>query len=230
MGEYVDVRINAPTVLREQLKKPHKGTVFLSSLTDPYQPLEKKYEITRKILQELLHGMKTNPELKVSILSRSYFVTRDIDLFKQFGDTIEVGFSINTLDESYRRNFEPVAAPAKRRLEELKELHDNGIRTYVGLGPVLPYFTKPEELYKEFDKAGVSWVFTESFNTRGANWPEFKRILDSKYPELVPEYEKIYFTKNEWHDKMRREIESLAEKYGIETHIYFASMGSDKKW
>ncbi len=92
-GKFVDVKINAPELLRKQLEKARKGTVWVSSVCDPYQPIEAKYELTRRCLIEL-----ANKQFPVTIQTKSKLVLRDLDLFRQF-DEIEVGVTITTDDE-----------------------------------------------------------------------------------------------------------------------------------
>jgi DNA repair photolyase len=99
-GEFVDVKVNAPQVLRRQLKRAKPGVVALSTVTDPYQPVEKRYQITRRCLEVLLEY-----QFPVTLLTRSPLCLRDMDLFKQF-KTIDVGVSITTHDEEIRKIFE----------------------------------------------------------------------------------------------------------------------------
>jgi len=160
-GEFVDVKTNAPEVLEKELKKVSSGTIFLSSVTDCYQPLERKYEITRRILEKL-KGTK----LSVSILTKSSLVLRDLDLLRQMD--CEVGLTITTLNDSIRKIFEPNASPIEERLNALRQLKDAGIRTYIFFGPMLPYISdrnleetlktlselRPEKIY--FDKLNMS--------------------------------------------------------------------------
>ncbi len=131
-GEFVDVKINAPQVLSKQLKKPRKGSVLIGTVTDPYQPLEKTYQITRECLKLLLER-----QMPVQILTRSPLCTRDIDLFREFHD-IEVGMSIATDDEDIKQLFEPHSPSIASRIAALKKIHDVGVKTYVFLGPILP--------------------------------------------------------------------------------------------
>ncbi len=132
-GRFVDVRINAPEILLRQIKRGNKqGTIIISSVTDPYQPVEKKYKLTRQCLEVLLPY-----HFSISILTKSPLVLRDIDLFKKFGD-IEVGITITTDNEKIRKIFEPNAPPIGARINAIKTLHDNGIKTYAFIGPVLP--------------------------------------------------------------------------------------------
>jgi DNA repair photolyase len=136
-GEFVDVKVNAPQLLMRQLKRARPGVVSLSTVTDPYQPLEKRYEITRRCLEVLL-----DHQFSVSILTRSPLCLRDIDLFKQFKN-VEVGFSITTNDEALKKTFEPRSPSIHSRIEALKTLRQEKIGTYAFIGPMLPLDPKP---------------------------------------------------------------------------------------
>jgi DNA repair photolyase len=131
-GEFVDVKLNAPQVLSKQLKRVPKSSLLLGTVTDPYQPLEKTYQITRECLKVLL-----SKQIPVQILTRSPLCARDIDLFREFDD-IEVGLSITTDSEATKQLFEPNSPPIASRIAALKKIHDAGIRTYVFIGPMLP--------------------------------------------------------------------------------------------
>ncbi len=131
-GEFVDVKINAPDVLRRQLRRARRGLVSLSTVTDAYQPLEKKYRITRRCLEVLLEF-----QFPVTLLTRSPLCLRDIDLFKRL-KTIEVGVSVGTHDEETRRIFEPHSPSISSRIETLRTLRREKIATYAFIGPMLP--------------------------------------------------------------------------------------------
>ncbi len=131
-GRFVDAKINSPEILRKQLKRADKGSILISSVTDPYQPIEARYKLTRQCLDALIEYQKP-----VSILTKSPLVLRDMDLFRMFND-IEVGMTITTNDEGIKKIFEPDAPPISERINTLKTLFENGIKTYVFIGPVLP--------------------------------------------------------------------------------------------
>ena len=131
-GEFIDVKVNAPLLLKNQLKRAKPGVVALSTVTDPYQPIEKKYQLTRRCLEALLEG-----EFSVNLLTRSPLCLRDIDLLKQFGN-IEAGFSIATQDEGIRKILEPHSPSIDSRVKALRTLHREKIRTYAFVGPMLP--------------------------------------------------------------------------------------------
>ena len=137
-GRFVDVKINAPEILRKQLRKTVKGNVMISSVTDAYQPLESKFRLTRQCL-ELLSEF----QFPVDILTKSPLVLRDVDVIRRFED-IDVGITITTDDENMRKVFEPHAPPISARIETLRKLKEQGVRTYVFIGPMLPM--NPENL------------------------------------------------------------------------------------
>ena len=154
-GTFVDVKINAPEVLRRQLKKAPRGNVMISTVTDPYQPIENQYRITRRCLEVLL-----DYQMPVSILSKSSLVLRDLDLIKKFRE-IEVGITVTTDDDKIRRIFEPTAPPIETRIRALKELSGHGIKTYVFIGPVLPM--NPEALAEQI-KPFIQSVLIDRMN------------------------------------------------------------------
>jgi DNA repair photolyase len=137
-GEFVDVKMNAPEVLRRQLRRARKGSILIGTVTDPYQAVEKHYRVTRGCLEALLEY-----QFPVNILTRSPLVVRDIDLFRQFED-IAVGLSVTTNWEEIRKTFEPNSPSIQSRIKALGMLRDKGITTYAFIGPMLPL--DPEKL------------------------------------------------------------------------------------
>ena len=131
-GDFVDVKINAPDLLSREIKKKRVGTVWLSGVCDPYQPLEARYKLTRQCLEILARN-----DWPVFIQTRSPLVLRDLDVFKKARD-IEVGLSITTANDRIRKIFEPYAPSVDERLKAIATLHQNGIRTYVMIAPILP--------------------------------------------------------------------------------------------
>ena len=142
-GEFVDAKINAPSVLKKQLEKARKGTVWISSVCDPYQPLEAKYRLTQRCLEEL-----ARKRFPVSIQTKSRLVLRDLDLIREF-EEIELGFTITTDDDRVAKLFEPGASSVKDRLDSLEKLNKKGLRTFAFVGPILP--GNPENLVTALD-------------------------------------------------------------------------------
>ena len=131
-GSYIYVKMNALDLLLGEIAKKRRGVVYLSSLTDPYQRVEERYRLTRRILEVLMRN-----QWPVILQTKSPLVLRDLDIIKEF-KRIEVGFTIITLDEDIRGMFEPHAPPTSARIEALKELREEGIKTFVFIGPILP--------------------------------------------------------------------------------------------
>ena len=148
-GSYVDVKVNAPEILEKELRGLRKDEVFLSSASDPYQPVEARYEVTRRCLEVLL-----SHRYPISILTRSPLVLRDLDLLRKF-EWVRVGMSITTVPV---RRFEPGVPPLRRRIDTLRKLSKAGISTWVSLAPVIPgiVLVDLDVLFKELSSAGVS--------------------------------------------------------------------------
>jgi len=159
-GEFVDVKINAPELLNQEIKKKKKGRVWISGVCDPYQPVEKKYELTKKCLEIL---QKNN--WPVVIQTKSPLVLRDLELLKKFQE-IEVGFTITTDDEEIRKIFELRTVPINERIETLDKLHQEGIKTFVMIAPLLP---KAESLVPKL-KGKVDYVIIDKMNYHYADW------------------------------------------------------------
>ena len=207
-GRFCDVKLNAPVVLQKQIMKAKRGLVSLSTVTDPYQALENKYAITRRILRIL-----SDHQFPVSVLTKSDLVVRDIDLLKRFErEDCEVGFSMATLDENIRRHFEPHAPPVSERIQALRRLHEEGIRTWVFLAPVLPYLTKQTltELLNEI-KESVDSILVDTLNIKCGNWQTISGVLRKAYPDQIPNW-KTVFSSNETKRKYYQSLfDTIAE-------------------
>jgi DNA repair photolyase len=133
-GFWLKVKENALQLLLKQRKKPlWNKTLYLSSVTDPYQPIEKELEITRDILKELINYHK----VRLVVQTRSPLVTRDIDLFKQF-EVAQINMTVTTDSEHVRKVFEPICPSNKVRLQAIKEVNDAGVNTCITMTPLLP--------------------------------------------------------------------------------------------
>jgi DNA repair photolyase len=159
-GEFVDVKINAPEMLEKEIKRKEKGNVWISGICDPYQPIEKKYQITRKCL-----GILLKYQWPVTIQTKSPLVLRDLDLFKKFKE-IEVGFTITTGEDCIRKIFEPKAPSIQERIRALEKVHKERIRTFAMIAPVLP---GAEGLLQKL-KGKVNYVILDKMNYHYADW------------------------------------------------------------
>src|SRR6185369_11477886 len=132
-GRYLDVKVNAAEVLRREVQSVTRGTVRMSPIvTDPYQPAERRFRITRQCLEVLVET-----DLAPVVLTRAPRVLDDLPLLQRFRRAL-VGFSIPTDDDMYRQIFEPRADPIDDRLAALRALHAGGVRTFAVIQPVLP--------------------------------------------------------------------------------------------
>ena len=153
-GEFVDAKINAPTILQREIKKKRAGKVWISGVCDPYQPLEKKYELSKSCLEILLkHGWP------VTIQTKSPLVLRDMELLRKSNE-IEVGLTITTADENVRKIFEPNSPRIKERIETLEKLHSAGVKTFAMIAPLLP---KAEGLVAQLS-GKVDYVLIDRMN------------------------------------------------------------------
>jgi DNA repair photolyase len=138
-GQWVRVKENALDLLRKQRRKPLDGvTIYLSSVTDPYQPLERKIGLTRALLEELA----TYHRARLVVQTRSPLVTRDLDLFRRFL-AVQVNMTVTTDDEEVRKVFEPGCPSIERRLRAIAEIRQAGIPTCITLTPLLPVADPP---------------------------------------------------------------------------------------
>jgi len=180
-GSFVDVKINAPEVLLKEMHRKKKKEILISSVTDPYQSLEKKYKITRQLLERL-----KNTNFIVSILTKSTLVSRDLDLLKK--TNCEIGLTITTLDERAAKIFEPGAPSPMGRLKILSYLKTSGIKTYIFFGPLLPFISDVnlEKTINRFSMARPDYIIVDTLNIKGRNhWKKIKNVLEKNYPDLV---------------------------------------------
>ncbi len=167
-GQFVDVKINAPELLRKQIVKKRPDFVWVSGVCDPYQPLEGRYKLTRQCLEVLAEH-----DWPVVVQTRSALVLRDLDILKK-GRHFEVGFSITTADDGIRKLFEPNAPAIPARLRALEELHAAGIHTYAMIAPMLP----GSEQLAEMIAGKVDYVRLDRMNYHDADWVYRKHHLE----------------------------------------------------
>ena len=170
-----------------EIKNPEKYAgkeLFISSVTDPYNPQEEKFRRTRALLEQL-----AGSGVRLSIQTKSDLVLRDMDLIREFPDA-RVGFSINTLDEDFRADMDS-AVSIERRLAAMKELHDAGIRTSCFMSPMFPGITEVEAIIDRV-KNQCNFIWLENLNLRGSYRSVILQYIRETRPELYPLYEEIY--------------------------------------
>lgn len=237
-GTYLDVKINAPELLKEELAKLERklktknfGSVFFSSVTDPYVGMETKYKLTRKCLEVLADFGYGG---SISIQTKSPLVTRDIDILKKLKDTA-VGFTVTTLDDKVSCFLEVKAPPVSSRIAALKELHDSGISTYAFIGPILPYFVNDKnrlnEILHELQRVGVKEVWLEHINLSQKIKARLYDYLKKATPQLISEFEKA--DTEEYRNELERMIKQALKgrnlKLGLGQIIYHKKLPKKKK-
>ncbi len=208
-GDFLDVKINALEVLAKELSGQGKkiGTVLLGSVTDAYQPLEKKQQLTRGILEIL-----SRHDFPISILTKSKLVVRDMDILKKFSHC-EVGLTITSLDEGISRIFEPAASSPAHRLAALSLLHDNQIKTYAFVGPILPGISDLNLIISELS-GKIDYLMFEALNYQQYNREKVKAAYQKAGLDL-PNFSQI-----DW-DEIEKEARELSKKYNIPVKGFF---------
>jgi DNA repair photolyase len=217
-GNYVYVKRNAVELLRKELAgmpaSRRNASIFLSSVTDPYQGAESRYQLTRGILQ-LLASERYPGE--ISILTKSSLVLRDIDILKRLRNC-EVGMTVTTADDALGRSLEVRAARPSQRLSTLLHLHDEGIRTCASVGPLLPHFRyRPElldELFSKLAESKVDYVCVEHINLR----PYIRKRLFDALKGEPKEVQDVYMSADDaaHRNALDRIVEELAKKHHLE--------------
>ena len=203
-GSYVDVRLSDDPLSENKLTGKR---VFLSSVTDPYNPLEAEYRRTRSLLEEL-----ARIECSVEITTKSDLVLRDIDILKEMADVV-VNFSLNTLDENFRSAMDN-ASSVSERLSALKTLHDTGIGTGIFVAPMFPEITDPVAIV-EATKEFVDQYMFEDLQLRGGYRTNILKFVAGKYPHIYDVYEEIYINKDlSYWDMVIEEAAEACEQTG----------------
>jgi len=197
-GRFVDVKVNAASLLQHEIKKKQPGKVWISGVCDPYQPLEKKYELTKRCLEILLKHM-----WPVTIQTKSPLVLRDVESLRKF-DEIEVGLTITTADENIRKIFEPNSPPVKQRIGTLEKLHYVGVKTFAMIAPLLP---KTEGLVTQLS-GKVDYVLIDKMNYH--------------YADRVYKRHKLeYAMTNNFFTRKKIELANAFAKEGIHYQLLF---------
>lgn len=196
-------------------KMDRNKTILIGSVTDAYNPAEKKY----KLLPPILNALRECPA-HIEILTKSKLVLRDISLIKEIPD-IAVGISLSNLNPEDNLVIEGGASTAEERLETLRILHANGIKTYLFIAPYLPGITNMNELY-EASRGTVDYICVENLNLRGTYKGTMMDIIKNQHPELYELWEDIYSHKNAaiYWTKVEDEIESLKRRIDIPVISY----------
>jgi len=209
-------------LLRQELKRVKPGEeIALGTATDPYQPIEKKLEITRSILQEF----SRHEGFELGIVSKSAMIVRDIDLLKGIaqGNQLTVNVTVTTTDVELARILEPRAPRPDLRLQALRRLRSAGIRAGVICAPVLPGITdSPRQLaavVRSAAEAGACYIYANPLFLKPCSAAVFLPFLKENFPQLVDDYEKRFkgraFLAPAYRKRVSDLFAQLRFKYGI---------------
>ncbi len=213
---------HAAELLRHELRRVKPGEeIAIGTATDPYQPIERKLEITRAILQEFAR----HAGFDLGIVTKSALIVRDIDLLKEISrqNQIAVNFTVTTTDVELARLLEPRAPRPDLRLESLHRLREAGIKAGVICAPVLPGITdSPKQLepvVRAAAAAGATHVYANPLFLKPCSAAVFMPFLKEKFPQLVDDYEQRFkeraFLPAAYRKRISELFVRLREKYGI---------------
>ena len=221
-GRSIRVKINIAEVLRRELGRAtwmHEH-VAIGAATDPYQPVEGRYRLTRACLEEL--AAASNP---FSIITRGPMIVRDLDVLVEAAGRADVSvtFSIPTLDEEVWRRTEPSTAHPRQRLRALSQLVDAGVRACVGMAPILPGISdRPEQLsevVRAAREAGACGIWSNVLFLRPGTREHFLECLALDWPEELERYERLYakraYLPADETKPVRAEVARLAKEIGV---------------
>ena len=191
----VGVKVNVPELLRHELSSRNwkRETVALGTATDPYQPIEGTYKLTRRCLEEF-----RDSRTPVALITKGTMVIRDIDVLLELSRRAKttVCFSVPTIDEAIWAKTEPGTPPPQKRLKVMKALVDAGIEAGVGMAPILPGLSdSPRQLEATVAaaaEAGACFVWANIVYLKPGTKEHFMEFLGREYPQLLPRYRELF--------------------------------------
>lgn len=212
-GEFIDIKCTSKKINTFKIKNKK---VMVSTVTDPYNSFEAKYEVTRKIMEQLV-----NSEAYISVVTKSNLVLRDIDVFKRMKH-VEVAISLSTLDEVLRQKLEPNSSSIAERIETLKELKCNGIKTVVFVAPIIPMITDFKNIIEQ-TKEFVDEYWFDKLSLRTSFKTKMFNFIENEYPSYKPLYNEIYNQKNsQYFDKITEDIKQYCGQHNISYKNFYA--------
>ena len=221
-GRSIRVKTNVVEVLRSELgRRSWRGEgVVIGAATDPYQPAEGRFRLTRGCIEAL--AAARNP---LSIITRGPLIVRDIDVLSEASRraAVSIHVSIPTLDPEIWRRTEPGTAPPRQRLRAITRLVDAGIDVGIGMAPILPGLSDRPDLLADVVRAardaGATSMWAGLLNLRPGTREHFLESLARDWPELLPRYERLYagraYLGKDEVEPVRREVAELKDRFAI---------------
>jgi len=228
-GEYgraVRIKVNVAEVLRRELARPswRRETVVVGAATDPYQPAEGGYRLTRACLQAFADFASP-----VGLITRGPMIVRDVDLLSALARRaqLNITFSIPTLDDEVWRRTEPGTAHPRQRLRAVERLSAAGLRVGVGMAPILPGLSdRPDQIEAVVTAArdaGASHLWSGMLHLRDGTRQHFLDTLERYRPELLPRYLADYragpYLNAHKTQPVQRTVSGLASRLGLGSEL-----------
>jgi DNA repair photolyase len=218
----VMVKNNLPDLLRRELSRPgwRHETVAVGTATDPYQPIEGKYRITRRCL-EVFADFYT----PIGLVTKGTMAVRDVDVLSELSNRAgcTVCFSVTTLNRDIWSRLEPGTPPPRQRLKAMERLVSGGVNAGVLLAPVVPGITDDranlEEVAREAAAHGARFLGTNVLYLKSGTKEHFMEFLEHSYPNLTNAYRNIYpssYAPRKLQDRVRLRVQEFKVKYGLE--------------
>ena len=223
-GKIVQAKHNIVEVLEREVRRKPKGVVGVSTVTDPYQPLEAELELTRKCI-ELLSKYRFD----VCIQTKSSLVLRDADVIKSEG--FEVWVTITTMDRELAGKLEPQASPPDARAQVLEEFSERGVETWLFLGPIVPELTDGAESLRrvvEVAKQTNSRVIYDRLNLKRWVLERLAPVLEPECPGLAKRLPGLVGPGSKRWREMCSRVESICKKLGVPCEPAFPSWPSGR--
>ncbi|MBU1863685.1 MAG: radical SAM protein [Candidatus Omnitrophica bacterium] len=221
-GSFVDVKINAPTILRKELQSKKVNHVLIGSTTEVYQPCEERYGLMRELVSIL-----NDYDVAYTILTKSSLIVRDVDVLKKGRET-EIYFTVSPLTKAICDVLEPHSLPFHKRIATVTALIEAGIKTRVYVNPVIPHVVNPEEIMKMFSGI-VSFLDFEGINVKMLNWDELRSVLRQCCNDRLSMIDAVCSHENIWNrywDELRSAIVEMNKKYDYSIRTFFHPFSS----
>jgi len=194
-GRSIRVKVNVAAVLRAELARPswEREEVVIGAATDPYQPAEGRYRLTRACIRELAAA-----RTPFGIITRGTLIVRDLDVLAEAAKRaqVSVSLSIPTLDEDVWRVTEPATPPPRQRLRAIERLVGAGVKAGVAMAPLIPGLSddpaKMAEVVRAARAAGATFIWGEVLHLKPGTREHFLRAIGAEWPELASRYERLY--------------------------------------
>ncbi len=213
-GKVIYIKENLIPLLRGEVKRLRKGIVGVSTITDPYQPIETEEKLTRESLKTLL-----NAGFKADIQTKSTLILRDLDILTEYRNRVEVGFTITTLRNEIAEVIEPYSPRPGSRAKALQKIAGEGVKTWIFLGPIIPGVNDDEEDIKE--------IIELAKQTNSELYYDWLRIKEEIKEPLTKGLSKIYGepalpqTTKEWRKQVEKQLLNQCVKQGVKCYPAF---------